>query len=471
MLLLLLPATLLAQVKIGGAPATPPHPTAVLHLDDSTKGLLLPVVKEADRNALASPPNGLLLYNKTSNQLNLYNNGWNPVNTDTSEWKFDPATKRVNLSRSYAIGDTIFYDTLRHKFLFSDKLIYTNSFGSTFSALNFFGKYTFKTTASKSSLLDTITLANNNIYSIYEVDNAPADTNDIYTSANIVATVNPKALQKISSVTGMSSAAIHAGQDTVFRLYGINNVSTVNGNGYMETLYGISNVYRINTGATKNTGSMFGIYNFGTAPATSVSRVDFNVYGYYGFMSNALLTKTLGTAYGIFLGNVNGAQNGNYAIYTNAGKVRFGDSVSVGISTTPRAIFDVNSTSAMMIPTGNNAQRPATGLWAGMTRYNVESGGYLETYNGSSWIGTIRLATTIDIPSLAVGSAFVATITVPGATVGSAVAVSPVDALSTGLVIAYARVSLANTVEIRFNLTTGITIDPPAQTYIIRVIQ
>jgi hypothetical protein len=49
--------------------------------------------------------------------------------------------------------------------------------------------------------------------------------------------------------------------------------------------------------------------------------------------------------------------------------------------------------------------------------------------------------------------------------------VSPASALDDGLMIAYARVSAANTVEVKFINTTGSAIDPAAMDYYITVIR
>ncbi len=54
-----------AQVKIGGA-ATNPHTSSILELDGgSTRGLLLPRMTTANMNAIASPAEGLMIYNTT----------------------------------------------------------------------------------------------------------------------------------------------------------------------------------------------------------------------------------------------------------------------------------------------------------------------------------------------------------------------------------------------------------------------
>jgi hypothetical protein len=462
----------IAQVKIGGNPAGPVHPSAVLHLDDSTRGLLLPVMTTAFRNAIPTPTNGLIIYNKTTNALNMYSsNSWITINTDTSEWKFDTASKRVYLTKGLLVGDSTYYDTISHKFNFTDRQTYTNSLGQDIPSDAFRGKHTFKATASKSSR-DSITTASSALLAMYEIDNANVTYNDTYTGITAITTVNPKAFQKPSSVTGILNSALNAGNDTTFALMGINNSAYTNGIGYTDELYGIFNSPRISTASTGHIGTMFGIFNSSTRSAASPSRIKNNFYGYFGQLSSSLSTRIDGASYGIYLNNAAGAALGNYAIYTNAGRNRFGDSVlisNVG-ATVPRAFVDINNTTSMIIPTGATASRPVTGV-TGMMRFNTDNGGLLETYNGAAWTGTIRSTIGIDIPLISAGTGYTASIAVAGATLGSSVSVSPTNALTDGLIISWSRVSAANTVEIRFNLLYGAAIDPVIQNFYVRVMQ
>ncbi len=66
-----------AQVKIGGA-ATNPHASSILELDGgTTRGLLLPRMTTANMNAIASPAEGLVIYNTTEKAIyNRTNNEW-----------------------------------------------------------------------------------------------------------------------------------------------------------------------------------------------------------------------------------------------------------------------------------------------------------------------------------------------------------------------------------------------------------
>lgn len=461
--------TVKAQVKIGGTPGAP-HPSAILELADTSRGLLLPRLNNTQRNAIGTPAAGLLLYNTSQNAFNLYGpNNWQTINNDASEWRFDSSRKWIYLAKPLAQSDSIFYDTSRHKFIFADRPTYTNSLGTDIPAGDFGGKFVFKATASKS--YDSISFQNSTMYNFFEVDNVPTDTNNRYTALTTLATVNPKAFQKPGLVVGIDNVAINAGNDTTFALTGINNAVYPNGKGHTEVMYGINNSMRLGSADSGNVGTMFGIYNAAIRLSTATGRIQNNLYGYYGLLSNSITTRTNGAAYGIFLPSVSGAALGNYAIFTNQGRNRFGDSsIFSNVSSLPRAFFDINNNTAMIVPTGLSASRPATAI-TGMLRFNTENGGNLETFNGVQWAGTIRSTVNIDIPLIAPASGYTATIAVPGASLGSSVSISPVNALDNGLIIAYARVSAVNTVEVRFNLLYGTAIDPPAQNYYVRVIQ
>ncbi len=69
-------STLTGNVGIGGAPAT----SAALTVTSTTQGLLLPRMTGTQRDAIATPAAGLLVYNTTSNKLNFYNgSAWEAV--------------------------------------------------------------------------------------------------------------------------------------------------------------------------------------------------------------------------------------------------------------------------------------------------------------------------------------------------------------------------------------------------------
>lgn len=69
-------STLTGNVGIGGAPAT----SAALTVTSTTQGVLLPRMTATQRDAIATPAAGLLVYNTTSGKLNFYNgSAWEAV--------------------------------------------------------------------------------------------------------------------------------------------------------------------------------------------------------------------------------------------------------------------------------------------------------------------------------------------------------------------------------------------------------
>jgi hypothetical protein len=440
-------------------------PRAVLDIN-ATSAMIIP-----SGTTLQRPATGItaMFRNNTDVKAPEFFDGlaWQSLSTGPAEWKFDASTNKVNLVRGLPINDTIFYSTQKRQFVFSDRNTNTNSLGSDFPVESFGAKYTFKTTASKrdSSQLDG---ANMNI--VYEVDNTTSST--VYNSLSTSAVMNPKAFQKADQLSGITNTVIHAGNDSMQLVYGLLNTARNSGNGKSGSITGIQNTVRIQNGNGNNTGEMVGFRNTMGRSGATAGRVTGNVYGWLGTFSG-FTNNVDGSMYGIFLNSVTGAgPRKNYAYYSNKGLNRLGDSLLVtdGSSITPRAVLDVNATSAMIVPTGTSAQRPAT-VVTGMVRYNTENGGRLESYSGTAWAGIISGGIGIDPPNIPVNSGTTVSFAFAGATVGSVVSVSPSSALPNGIIIAWARVSAANTIEIRFENNSGAAVNPPSIGYNIRVIQ
>lgn len=64
-----------------------PVASAILELRDTTRGLLVPRMTTAHRNAIVSPANSLLIYNTTTNQYNYYNGAsWSIISPASDLW-------------------------------------------------------------------------------------------------------------------------------------------------------------------------------------------------------------------------------------------------------------------------------------------------------------------------------------------------------------------------------------------------
>lgn len=441
-------------------------PRAVLDVN-STSAMITPAGTTVQRPV--APVTAMLRHNNDNVNMEYYNGTiWKALSADTAEWKFDVAANRVNLVRGLPVTDTVFYNPLTKKFVFSDRFTNTNSLGSDFPVDAFNGKYTFKSTASKRT--DSTLADGSTVTIVYEADNASSGTQ--YNSLTTTAVMNPKAFQKGNQLSGISNTAIHAGNDSVQVVIGISNTARNSGNGKSGSITGIQNTVRIQNGNGNNTGDMIGVRTSMSRSGATAGRVTGNVYGWLGSFSG-FANNVDGNIYGIFLNNVSGAAaRKNFAFYSNKGLNRLGDSVLItdGASITPRAVLDVNATSAMIVPTGTSTQRPATAV-AGMLRYNTDNGGSLESYNGSVWSGILRGNANINPPNIPANTGTTMSIAFAGATVGSVVSVSPGTAPPNGIIIAWARVSAANTIEVRFENNSGAAVNPPSISYNIRVIQ
>lgn len=99
--------TLWAQpgIAIAPAPATA-NPAAMLDITSTNKGLLIPRLSTAQRTAIASVPDGLLVYDSTVKKLMYYNQGttsWSLVGSDSLQMPF---RKTFNFSTGGGSGYT-----------------------------------------------------------------------------------------------------------------------------------------------------------------------------------------------------------------------------------------------------------------------------------------------------------------------------------------------------------------------------
>src|SRR5262245_35107514 len=58
-----------------------PDPSSIIDASSTTKGALMPRMTAAQRDAISSPANGLIIFNIDCQNLNIYTtSGWQPVN-------------------------------------------------------------------------------------------------------------------------------------------------------------------------------------------------------------------------------------------------------------------------------------------------------------------------------------------------------------------------------------------------------
>ncbi|MBL7728764.1 MAG: hypothetical protein JNM68_13800, partial [Dinghuibacter sp.] len=440
---------------------------------------------QAQMSNIGSPANGLLVFNTTNNGIYQYNQPatqWRPIVADSSEWFFDPSSAKLYLRRALNNLDSFYYNTTTKKFMYADTRYYRTSSGFVFNLdEGNSDRFIFKTTASR-FVRPATNLNSANLYSVYEADNdTAAVSNPFFASYYGIASdavVTPQATQKIAQIVGVRSVAAFGGTDTISLVYGLQSSASARGKGYTETMMGINNTVGIRDSAT-TLGFVYGIQNFiSYVSPLGTPRISGNLYGYFSNMSAAMNGKVDGNAYGIFLGNVNAAGVGstrNWGIFTNKGPSRLGDSLLVteGAAQRARAVFDVNSATAMIVPVGNTAQRPTT-LHTGMLRYNTDNA-TPEAYTGSAWVNlktpVLSATALLDAPPIADGATGTVNYTFTNAAVGNTVTISPAAPLPNGIVIAWATVTGLNQVTVGFANFSGATVDLPAQTFYIKLVQ
>lgn len=470
-------------VRIGDTTGTP-DPKAILQLQDTTRGFLLPRMTQTHMTGIAAPTDGLLVYNNTAGSIYQYKQSigeWRPIIADSSDWVFDPGSGRLYLRKALNNTDSIYYQANTRKFFFGDSRYFIGTTGAFFNLDDGNSdKHIFKATASRFPR-SASNLNSSNVYSLYEIDDDPVAISNpfvaSYTGLAAAAFTNPSATQKISDIIGLNYASGNASQDTVLGMYGIIGNTYTRGNSYTEVMMGNANFLSVGGSNSANVGEMYGNYTSLSyvTPATSTRRIIGNVYGHFINHSSALNNKVDGAAYGIFITNVRGSSaNNNFGIYTNKGHNRFGDSTLItdGAGFKARAVLDVNTTSSMIIPVGTTAQRPVTPI-IGMLRYNSDAASP-ESYTASGWVTlkpSIPATASIDPPLLPSGSTVAVVYAITGAAIGNTVTVSPAAALPNGYFVAGARVSAVNQVEITFGNFSGAGIDLPLNTFYIKVMQ
>ncbi len=111
LVLLVVVATTQAQNNVGIGTTTP-NPKALLELQATDKGLLIPRLTTVQMNAITTPPNGLLVYNTTDNCFNYYN-------TTASMWKSMCVATTTGISNN---GDTVIINLLKADSIFVNYL-------------------------------------------------------------------------------------------------------------------------------------------------------------------------------------------------------------------------------------------------------------------------------------------------------------------------------------------------------------
>jgi len=198
-------------------------------------------------------------------------------------------------------------------------------------------------------------------------------------------------------------------------------------------------------------------------------------------------SQKTGGGYNILIGGMAGYQNaagsGNIFLGNNAGQTATGNgNIFIGNSA------GNTETGSSLLFIENNSDYSSTPLIGGdfsntgrrvAINGKPDAAGATLQVNGSLRVGTtgttvtkiIKATVAADLPSIPAGESAIQTFSVANSTINSSVMVSPVAGLDDGLIIQYARVSAAGTVEVKFRNTSGAAIDTGDMNWYITVIQ
>ncbi|MDY3520756.1 hypothetical protein PG614_05885 [Riemerella anatipestifer] len=156
--------------------------------------------------------------------------------------------------------------------------------------------------------------------------------NDVYVRTNVVTHAGTGTINSLDS--GSNQMIIKGNVLTAKVLSSSSSITK----GNIKNHYGIANTISLQENGTATIENMYLNSSSITKHNSFAGTID-KLMGYYLNMNN---TITPINQYGLYMENVAGATNDNYAIYTNAGKVHFGDEVNVAGTLTATSIKGSN---------------------------------------------------------------------------------------------------------------------------------
>lgn len=196
--------------------------------------------------------------------------------------------------------------------------------------------------------------------------------------------------------------------------------------------------------------------------------------------SNFTVSDALGNGVAMY-GESN--NTGNASLYINALNSTANSGVGFLRAGTLRGYVGFNSSNDFFVNVGStfsnliyaNSTTGAVGIGTSTPNASAKldvAGPIKVGVNGTVVNTIIRNIQNVDLPSIpATGGVLVQTFTVTNAALGGSVIISPDQALPNGVLIAYARVSAANTIEVKFYNGALTANDPPAMNWNIVVMQ
>ena len=96
--------SLTVQSQSVGIGTTTPHPSAALDITSTTGGLLIPRMNLSQRDAIASPAKGLIIFNTTDSSLYYFDGYWQKLIPASEAWSLKG--NNIPADSMYFIGTT-----------------------------------------------------------------------------------------------------------------------------------------------------------------------------------------------------------------------------------------------------------------------------------------------------------------------------------------------------------------------------
>ena len=391
--------------------------SSILDVTSTTKGLLLPRMTKAQKNAIAVPATGLLVYQTAPDSVGFhYFDGttWLWLDTQNDKHWAPNGTNIFNKNTAnVGIGTSLPKAKLH--------------IAKTTTATPYF-------TPSKLIIEDTTSNSNTNIVTnVIQLVSSATNNSAIVAGSPLAQAQNSITFSHINKSIG-------------FGTNGINSIST----DVLIDSFGSVGIGRTNPKAPLHVNN------------TSFS------------LPNA---KYVSLPVAIF---ENGEMFGNTAIQLMCKSTNDFSIFSSTDSTFIRSNITFNSDSSISIGTATNSQRVliakngnvGIGIFTPNPAAKLDANGTFRLgQTGTINTSLIKDTVSIDVPSIAADGEQTITIALTSVTTNGAVSISPSADLPSGIIIAWARVSSAGNIRIRFKNTSASTIDPVSINYFISVVQ
>lgn len=438
--------------------------SAIMDVKSIDKGVLIPRMTKAQKNTIITPATGLLIFQNAPDSIGFhYYDGskWVWVtdsgSADSTVWK---TTGNNSIKSSNFIG-TLNDSALRFRIRNLPSGIVDSVFQNTalgYRALSSTTTGAANTAIGYQALASDTSGQVNTAIGVYALNaNSRGQANTAVGSAALTSVTTGNN----NTAVGQAALFFHLKNDgnTALGSNALQNDTT----GFSNTAIGLFSMY-LNSNGTYNTAVGRESLRSHLVNSNNTAVGSLALYNDVSGIENTVV------GYNAFAVNATGTSNSALGAYTNLVAGNLTNATAIGY----RAMAGQSNSLVLGSINGVNSSLADTKVGIGTTTPTAiidVNGNFKIGKNGTVNNEVIKVSILKSIATVAAVSSNVETFTVTNAQIGSTVYVSPDSGLADGLIIAYARVSVAGTVEVKFTNVTGAPINTPAMNYQITVIR